>query len=78
MFIIRILYEYRIKIGGGGSVVYKTFKHDKVNMLKAALQIRVCIGKLFSLSSSKTYVVGTQKNRLNETVLLSTQNTCFN
>ena len=25
--------------------------------------------------STKTYVVGTQKNRLNETVLLSTQNT---
>ena len=24
--------------------------------------------------STKTYVVGTQKNRLNETVLLSTQN----
>ena len=36
------------------------------------LQIRVCIGKLFSFFSSKTYVVGTQKNRLNETVLLST------
>ena len=28
--------------------------------------------------SSKTYVVGTQKNCLNETVLLSTQNTCLN
>ena len=28
--------------------------------------------------SSKKYVVGTQKNRLNETVLLSTQNTCLN
>ena len=27
---------------------------------------------------AKTYVVGTQKNRLNETVLLSTQNACFN
>ena len=26
--------------------------------------------------STKTYVVGTQKNRLNETVLLSTQNIC--
>ena len=26
---------------------------------------------------TKTYVVVTQKNRLNETVLLSTQNTCF-
>ena len=31
----------------------------------------------FSYFSTKTYVVGTQKNRLNETVLLSTQNTCL-
>ena len=30
--------------------------------------------KLFSYFSTKTYVVGTQANRLNETVLLSTQN----
>ena len=28
----------------------------------------------FSYFSTKTYVVGTQKNRLNETVLLRTQN----
>ena len=34
--------------------------------------------KYFLYFSSKTYVVGTQKNRLNETVLLSTQNTCLN
>ena len=32
--------------------------------------------KYFSYFSTKTYVVGTQKNRLNETVLLSTQNIC--
>ena len=32
----------------------------------------------FSYFSSKTYVVGTQTNRLNETVLLSTQNICLN
>ena len=32
----------------------------------------------FSYFSTKTYVVGTQKNRLDETILLSTQNTCFN
>ena len=38
-----------------------------------------CIPKnYFSYFSSKTYVVGTQKNRLNETVLLSTQNICSN
>ena len=45
---------------------------------KAGFQIRVRIGKLFLYFSSKIYVVGTRKNRLNETVLLSTQNTCFN
>ena len=32
----------------------------------------------FYFFSTKTYVVGTQKNRLDETVLLSNQNTCFN
>ena len=31
----------------------------------------------FSYFSTKTYAVGTQKNRLDETVLLSTQNTCL-
>ena len=31
----------------------------------------------FSYFSTKTYVVGTQKNRLAETVLLSTLNTCL-
>ena len=35
------------------------------------------IKNLFSYSSTKTHVVGTQKNRLIETVLLSTQNTCL-
>ena len=30
--------------------------------------------KLFSYFSTKRYAVGTQKNRLNETVLLSAQN----
>ena len=31
-----------------------------------------------SYFSTKTYVVSTQKNRLNETVLLNTQNLCEN
>ena len=31
---------------------------------------------ILSYFSTKTYVAGSQKNRLNETVLLSTQNTC--
>ena len=30
----------------------------------------------YSYFSTETFVVGTQKNRLNETVLLSTQNIC--
>ena len=32
----------------------------------------------FAYFCTKTNVVGTQKNRLNETVLLSTQNICLN
>ena len=32
----------------------------------------------YAYFSTKTYVVGTHKNRLNDTVLLSTQNTCLN
>ena len=32
----------------------------------------------FSNFSIEPYVVGTQKNRLNETVLLSSQNICYN
>ena len=39
---------------------------------------RLPIENYFPYSSTKTYVVGAQKNRLNETVLLSTQNTCLN
>ena len=40
------------------------------------LQIRVCNKKKNSYFSTKTYVVDTQKNRLNETVLLSNQIIC--
>ena len=43
----------------------------------SGLQIREHTRKLFSYFSIKIYVVGTQKSRLNETVLLSTQNTCL-
>ena len=39
--------------------------------------IRVCNWKRFSYFSPKTYVVGTQKDRLIETVLLSTHNIYF-
>ena len=43
------------------------------NISMGGPQIRVRNWKLFSYFSTKTYVVGTQKNRLDETVLLSTQ-----
>ena len=39
------------------------------------LVISVCTKKIMFFST-KRYVVGTQKNRLNETVLLSTENIC--
>ena len=39
------------------------------------LRIRVHIGKLFSLFLIQNICCGYSKNRLNETVLLSTQNT---
>ena len=52
----------------------------QTNVWRLALQARASVRcvpkKLFSYFSIKTYVVGTQKNRLNETVLLSTQNIC--
>ena len=50
----------------------------KAETFVAGLQIIVRIEKHTSYISTKTYVVGTQKNRLNETVLLSTQNICEN
>ena len=46
--------------------------------INSDLQKRVCIWKLFFLLLNQTYVVGTQKKRLNETVLLSTQNIWLN
>ena len=38
----------------------------------------MCVADFISYFSTKTYGMGTQKNSLNETVLLSTQNTCLN
>ena len=50
----------------------------KMFKYKPCLQIRVRIRKLlFFISRPKHMYVGTQKNRLNETFLLSTQNTCL-
>ena len=46
--------------------------------VKTSPQIRVHVTEnYFSYFSTKTYVVGAQKNRLDETVLMSTQNTCL-
>ena len=47
------------------------------NLKKAGLQISVSTWKIFSYFSTKTYVVGTEKNCCKEMVLLSTQNTLF-
>ena len=41
---------------------------------KQAFSLECVTTKYFSFFSTKTYVVGTQKNRLNETALLSTHN----
>ena len=46
----------------------------ETEIVEADLQIRM---QLFSYFSTKTYAVGTQKNCLNETVLLSTKNMCY-
>ena len=45
--------------------------------LIVSLAIKLVTEKIkFSYFSAKTYVVGTQKKRLNETVLLSTKKIC--
>ena len=49
--------------------VFATDLNDSSPLVKS-------IKKYFSYFLIKTYVVGTQKNRLNETVLLSTENFC--
>ena len=61
----------------GYTVFHLVFDTMYINgVVQAGIQVRVCNRKLYFLFI-KTNVVGTQKNRLNETVLLSTPNTCF-
>ena len=48
----------------------------KENMWKVGYTLSV--PEKNSYFSTKTYVVCTQKNRLDKTILLGTQNTCFN
>ena len=60
--------------------IYRVFLKSpwKLN-LPWKMLVKYCITRIwFSYFSIKTYVVGTQKNRLNETILLSTQNKCLN
>ena len=59
-----------------GGMLHIKLTFDIIN--KPGLQIRLRNLNYFSYFSTKTYDVGTQKNRLNETVLLSTQNICLN
>ena len=54
---------------------YNISLSSAVHELATGLQI-IVMENYFSYLSTKTYVVGAQKNLLNETVLLSTQNTC--
>ena len=51
---------------------------DESSPRNAGKSSRLSIENYFPYSSTKTYIVGAQKNCLNETVLLSTQNTCLN
>ena len=58
---------------------HKTLPFDGlwiVSVTFTRLQFRVPTRKIIFLFLDQTYVVGTQKNRLNETVLLGTSNIC--
>ena len=88
-FIFRTMFHYSVSIGTGVSVLSLAFSGSlavvtgvcvllsdtAVPALGTALERSP---DYFSYFSTKTYVVGTQKNRLNETVIMSTQNTCLN
>ena len=58
--------------------IYYILFHDAASHNFKAIQIASVnmplVKSVHSYFSTKTYVVGTQKNRLNEMVLLSTQN----
>ena len=59
-----------------GHILY-VYKVQACNSwLDQPLQLRVRNENLIFLFPTKTYVVGTQKNHLNETVVLITQNIC--
>ena len=63
-------------------IYFETVTYAQEKHLRVVLILNYGIGhisynkKYFSYFSTKKYVVGTQKNRLDEAVLLSTQNIC--
>ena len=57
---------------GDLDIVRASYTRCKANVTEAL--VKSAYQKYFSYFSTKTYVVGTQKNRLNETILLSTHN----
>ena len=62
--------KHYVFIVGGISQINQNFS----SRLESGFQITVHKNIDFIYFSNKTFVFGTQKNRLNETVLLSTQN----
>ena len=58
-------------------ILFRAFTGQQCNKYKTS-RLECVIENYFSYFSTKTYVVGAQKNRLNETVLLHTQNICLN
>ena len=73
------MFHYSVSIGTGVPVLSPVFSGSLAVVTGlATAKYSVRSPYYFSYFSTKTYVVGTQRNRLNETVLLSTQNTCLN
>ena len=66
----------RIKKISWGYKTFTTLNSLEHEIFNRALVKSVLTEQSFSYFLTKTYVVGTQKNRLNETTLLSTKNTC--
>ena len=61
-------------------MTHKSLSWDQTlvaNISPGSLIIGLSLNLFLYYFSTKMYVLGTQKNHLNETVLLSTQNTCF-
>ena len=59
------------------SLIRKYSKFHAKNCMYQAPRYECLTENYFFYFSTRTYVVGTQKNSLNETVLLSTKNTCL-